>query len=215
MPEAETPLSHPRRARARSDSPRAVMSGRKFASGELELMLLALLDRRPAHGYELIGVLAALSQDGYVPSPGVIYPALARLQADGHARSDAQGVRKQYHLTDAGRTALATRREQAEALFHTLRHFALKMQALNRGLDEAQQDGANGAAAGWLPAFVQARIAFKHALLVRTGADTAQQQRMADILLAATAAMEAQVPPSAAVPLALWPPTDPTGSKPV
>jgi len=57
---------------------------------------------------------------------------------------------------------------------------------------------------GWLPEFVQARMALKRALLLRTDASPAEQRRIADILLRAVADIEdteaAAVPPHPARP---------------
>ena len=77
-------------------------------------MLLALLAKEPAHGYEL---KQALEQTfgGVFPSPniGQIYVTLARLEKDGLVRSQdvAQTSRpnkKVYELTPSGRAALAS-----------------------------------------------------------------------------------------------------------
>src|SRR4051812_28966729 len=50
--------------------------GRRLSAADLQLLLLALLEQRPAHGYELIRDLEERSGGFYTPSPGVIYPAL-------------------------------------------------------------------------------------------------------------------------------------------
>ena len=43
----------------------------------------------------------------YTPSPGMIYPALTYLDEIGHAEASADGNRKLYTITDAGREHLA------------------------------------------------------------------------------------------------------------
>src|ERR1700722_4068981 len=50
--------------------------GRKLASVDLQLLILALLADKPCHGYEIIKALDERSKGFYVPSPGMVYPAL-------------------------------------------------------------------------------------------------------------------------------------------
>lgn len=77
-------------------------------------ILLALLAKEPAHGYELKQALEQLFGAGY-PSPniGQIYVTLGRLEKDGLVRGqDVSQVnrpnKKVYELTPAGRDELAT-----------------------------------------------------------------------------------------------------------
>ncbi|OWV76639.1 PadR family transcriptional regulator [Rhizobium sp. R339] len=91
--------------------------GRKFAAGDLQLVILALLDERPCHGYELIKILEERSGGFYVPSPGVIYPALTYLEETGLAEVENEGTKKLYRITEAGRRRVA---ENREMIMHTL-----------------------------------------------------------------------------------------------
>ena len=50
--------------------------GRKLGSSDLQLLILKLLAEKPRHGYELIKELDERSKGFYVPSPGMVYPAL-------------------------------------------------------------------------------------------------------------------------------------------
>src|SRR3982751_5566566 len=77
--------------------------GRKFAAGDLQLVLLALLNEQPRHGYELIKILEERSGGFYVPSPGVIYPALTYLEETGLADVEAEGTKKLYKITEIGK----------------------------------------------------------------------------------------------------------------
>jgi DNA-binding PadR family transcriptional regulator len=81
---------------------------RFFRSGELPLVLLALVARRPQHGYDLMAELDRLFGPHYRPSPGSIYPALSALEAEALIEA-AEGDRKTYSLTDLGRAALHAR----------------------------------------------------------------------------------------------------------
>ena len=81
---------------------RAFRAGRRLASGDLQLVLLALLAERPSHGYELIKALEERSGGFYSPSPGMIYPALTWLEEVGYASVAAEGAKKLYSITATG-----------------------------------------------------------------------------------------------------------------
>jgi DNA-binding PadR family transcriptional regulator len=89
------------------------MSRRFFRHGELPLVLLALLDDRPMHGYEVMSELSRLFGPAYRPSPGTVYPAVDALEAEGLIDGDARNGRTTYRTTEAGAEAL---RERADAL---------------------------------------------------------------------------------------------------
>ena len=46
-------------------------SGRKLGGDDLQLLILALLAEKPAHGYEIIKALGERSGGFYSPSPGM------------------------------------------------------------------------------------------------------------------------------------------------
>src|SRR6201986_4048511 len=81
--------------------------GRKLASADLQLLILKLLDEKPRYGYEIIKELDERSKGFYVPSPGMVYPALTYLEEIGHATVAADGARKLYNITEAGQEHLA------------------------------------------------------------------------------------------------------------
>ena len=54
-----------------------------FGHGRLRLYLLKLLEESPRHGYEVIRLLQDRFLGVYSPSPGTIYPRLARLEEEG------------------------------------------------------------------------------------------------------------------------------------
>src|SRR5580658_4085677 len=91
-------------------------SGRKLSSSDLQLILMALLAIRPAHGYELIKSLEDHSHGLYVPSPGMIYPALTYLEEIGFAAVETEGSRKRYTLTEAGQGHFDQNRAAAERI---------------------------------------------------------------------------------------------------
>ncbi len=80
-----------------------------FAHGQLRLYLLSLLESGPKHGYELITALSARFGGTYRPSPGTVYPRLARLEEEGLVRRSEDGRKSTYALTDEGRRELKER----------------------------------------------------------------------------------------------------------
>src|SRR5215467_9969077 len=80
-----------------------------FRHGRLRLYLLKLLDDAPRHGYEVIRLLQDRFMGVYAPSPGTIYPRLARLEEEGLVTHDEADGRKVYRITDKGREELHAR----------------------------------------------------------------------------------------------------------
>lgn len=119
---------------------RAFRAGRKLASGDLQLVLLALLAERASYGYELIKALEERSDGFYSPSPGMVYPALTWLEEMGYASVTAEGVKKLYSITDAGRTYLAENEDAAEAMLNQLEHVGRKMGRLREALGGIDED---------------------------------------------------------------------------
>lgn len=66
-------------------------------------LLRALLDG-PAHGYEIIRRLEERSGGLWRPSAGSVYPTLQLLEEQGLLRSQEDGGKRVYELTDEGRT---------------------------------------------------------------------------------------------------------------
>lgn len=94
---------------------------RMFGAGELRLVLLKLVADEPRHGYELIKAIEELTEGAYAPSPGTIYPTLSLLEDEGAiAQTAGDETRKAFEATEAGRTELAERADEVEALFERL-----------------------------------------------------------------------------------------------
>ncbi|MBR8740715.1 PadR family transcriptional regulator [Nocardiopsis sp. MG754419] len=87
-----------------------------FGHGRLRLYLLKLLDESPRHGYEIISLLRDRFLGVYSPSPGTIYPRLARLEEEGLVTHTEEGGRKVYSLTDKGREELRARESDLDDL---------------------------------------------------------------------------------------------------
>lgn len=91
--------------------------GRVLGHGDLRLVILALIEEQPRHGYELIKALEDRTGGAYRPSPGVIYPTLSLLEDEGLiAPQNGESARKLYELTDAGRAELEANRDQIAAM---------------------------------------------------------------------------------------------------
>ena len=75
-----------------------------------------LLDEEPRHGYEVIRLLRDRFMGVYSPSPGTIYPRLARLEEEGLVTHDEVDGRKVYRITEAGREELRSRSDELDEL---------------------------------------------------------------------------------------------------
>jgi DNA-binding PadR family transcriptional regulator len=179
--------------------------GRKLGAGDLQLLLLHLLQENPRHGYELIKELESRTSGYYSPSPGVIYPALTYLEEIGFASVEAEGNKKLYRITETGTAFLTENQQTAEAMLSELaeigRRFARAQKAMNEddGTEDADEDSELGT---WplgerrygrtgrresIVAIMQARHDLKHALMEQFGASPEEHKRIAEILRRAAA----------------------------
>jgi len=155
---------------------------RRLGSADLQLLILALLEKRACHGYELIKTIEEHSGGFYGPSPGVIYPALTFLEEIGHTRIEHEGTRKLYHITPQGRSHLATHRAGAEAMLDALSRIGGRMDEVRDAFA-----GVGDLDGGVSDELHRARHALKHALRRKRGCDAAEARRIAKILDRATA----------------------------
>jgi PadR family transcriptional regulator, regulatory protein PadR len=85
----------------------------EMLKGHLDMLLLAVLHPRPAHGYAIIEALREHSGGAFDLPEGTVYPALHRLERDGllqSAWSDETGRRRRvYELTERGHAAFEER----------------------------------------------------------------------------------------------------------
>lgn len=84
--------------------------------GHLDAIVLAALERGPAHGYAIIDAIKRQSGSTFDLPEGTVYPALHRLEQAGLLASSwttPPGGRKRrvYALTKSGSSALAERRK--------------------------------------------------------------------------------------------------------
>jgi DNA-binding PadR family transcriptional regulator len=79
--------------------------------GDVRSAVLALLDDRPMHGYEMIQELEERTGGRWTPSAGSIYPTLQLLEDEGLVKPEEIEGRKVYSLTEAGQEAAPDRTE--------------------------------------------------------------------------------------------------------
>jgi DNA-binding PadR family transcriptional regulator len=111
---------------------RGMRASRKLASGDLQLLVLALLADKPRHGYEIIKALEERSRGFYTPSPGMVYPALTYLEEIGYATVEADGSRKLYHITASGQAQLDQNRTLVDSMFAQFDRVGEKMERMRR-----------------------------------------------------------------------------------
>jgi DNA-binding PadR family transcriptional regulator len=116
-------------------------AGRKLSSGDLQLLIVKLLDEKSRYGYEIIKALDERSKGFYVPSPGMVYPALTYLEEIGHATVAVDGARKLYSITETGKEHLAKNLTTADALFAQFGRVGERMDRVRRALDAEDGGG--------------------------------------------------------------------------
>jgi DNA-binding PadR family transcriptional regulator len=160
--------------------------GRKLSAADLQLLILKLLEEKPSHGYEIIKALDEHSKGFYVPSPGMVYPALTYLEEIGHATVEAVGARKQYHITPAGKAQLDANRARADALLAQFARVGERMDRVRRTLDAEDSESAEHGRHGSKDLHRASRD-LKVALADKWHSTREEQQRVAKILARATA----------------------------
>lgn len=172
--------------------------GRMLASGDLRLVALYFIEQQPRHGYDLIKAIEERTGGIYVPSPGVVYPALTFLEEAGYVTSAAEGNKRLYTITAEGKAHLADNRDAVDA---TLAHFGKlseQVGKLRRHFHDAEQKF--GAAFDRdmddvAPEVNAARRALKDAIReAARNRDPHNQRRLADILQRAADEIRRQDP---------------------
>ncbi|GAB4350980.1 MAG: hypothetical protein Kow0026_07650 [Oricola sp.] len=102
--------------------------GRLLFRGDLRLVILALVENEPRHGYDLIRQIEDMTAGSYAPSPGVVYPTLTYLEEAGCVRAEEDGNKKLYSITDEGRAYLDENRPMIGRIFDKLASIGERMQ---------------------------------------------------------------------------------------
>jgi DNA-binding PadR family transcriptional regulator len=173
---------------------RAFGMGRKLASVDLQLLILGLLAEKPRHGYEIIKALDERSKGFYIPSPGMVYPALTYLEEIGHATVEVEGSRKLYHITGAGKEHLDGNRSTADALFAQFNRVGERMDRVRRAMhaDETGEGSDAEHERRGSKELLRARRDLKSALADKWDSSREEQQRVIEILKRATAEIQGQ-----------------------
>jgi hypothetical protein len=121
----------------------------------------------------------------------MVYPALTYLEEIGYASVEADGAKKRYSITDAGRAHLDANRGTIDTLLAQLRWVGEKMEHVRRAFAQEQED-AEAAPSGplfgprrrrWMSReLYQAGAALKAVLFEKRGAPDDEQKRIADVL---------------------------------
>jgi transcriptional regulator len=95
------------------------MAGHDLKKGSAELLILALLDARPRHGYEIGKLIEARSGGRLSFRIGSLYPVLVRLEdrdliSGRWTEKAGERRRRFYRLTPEGRRVLAQQRSAWE-----------------------------------------------------------------------------------------------------
>lgn len=102
---------------------------RELKRGSTELLILALLEERDRHGYEIARLIDERSSGAISFHAASLYPTLYRLEdrqlIEGRwIEKDGQRRRRYYRLTSAGRKALARQRSLWVDFFGALNRVA-------------------------------------------------------------------------------------------
>lgn len=97
----------------------------RLRKGSAEMMVLALLEERDRHGYEIAALIGERSEGLFAVHAASLYPLLYRLERLGRVEGrwvEKAGERRRrfYRLTPAGRQALAAQRRNWRELFRVL-----------------------------------------------------------------------------------------------
>jgi transcriptional regulator len=95
------------------------MFSRELKKGSTELLIMALLETRPRHGYELGKLIETRSGGRLQFRIGSLYPILCRLESQTlivgrWVEKPGERRRRHYRLTAKGRAALARQRSAWE-----------------------------------------------------------------------------------------------------
>jgi DNA-binding PadR family transcriptional regulator len=171
----------------------ALRAARMLASGDLQLIILALLSEKARHGYEIIKQIEEHSSGTYAPSPGMVYPALTYLEEMGYADSESEGAKKLYRITEAGTKHLNENRASVEETLDQLARFGKRLSQFQKEFaeqeederDEPRPDFRHGIKSEWREAkweFRELRGELKAALWEKLNASPEERKRVFSVL---------------------------------
>lgn len=98
--------------------------------GNLELIVLTILEREPLYGFAIIQEAKERTNGYFDFKEGSLYPALHRMEQEGllaaqYGESGRNGKpRKYYAITDKGRVSLEDKRQEFSAFQHAVSRLA-------------------------------------------------------------------------------------------
>src|ERR1700689_1205818 len=117
-----------------------IRAAKMLASGDLRLIILALLSEKPGHGYEIIKAIEEHSSGIYSPSPGMVYSALTYLEELGYTASKSEGTKNLYRITEAGTAYLNENRAGVEETLDQLARFGRKVSQFRKQFTEENEE---------------------------------------------------------------------------
>ena len=105
------------------------MLDRELKKGSTELLIMALVEDRPRHGYEIAQLISRRSDGVLQFHAASLYPLLYRMEKRGWIKGQwvekaGQRRRRYYRLTPAGRKVLAAQRSIWQEFFAALNRVA-------------------------------------------------------------------------------------------
>jgi PadR family transcriptional regulator PadR len=102
---------------------------RELKRGSTQLLILALLEERDRHGYDIARLIAERSEGAISFHVASLYPTLYRMEdkdlIEGRwVEKAGQRRRRYYRITRVGRAVLASQRSTWENFFHALNRVA-------------------------------------------------------------------------------------------
>ena len=132
-------------ANGASDTGTGQLRGRVLSAGDLQLIILSLLEEHPRHGYQIIKAIQARSNGYYSPSAGMVYPALTYLADLGFATIEPSGTKKLYELTDQGQSHIDQNQEKIQTLLDTLKRIGHSdVQPNSEAMESADAQSSGG-----------------------------------------------------------------------
>jgi transcriptional regulator len=98
---------------------------KELKKGSADLLILALVEERPRHGYEIGRLIVERSRGALTYHIASLYPTLYRLEDDGllegrWVEKEGQRRRRYYRITAKGRARLASERSLWQDFFLAL-----------------------------------------------------------------------------------------------
>ena len=103
--------------------------GPEIKRGSAELLILALVEHEPRHGYEIAQLIESRSRGAISFHVGTLYPTLYRLERRGlidgrWSERAGQRRRRNYRITAEGKRILAQQRSQWQEFIQGLTRIA-------------------------------------------------------------------------------------------